>query len=101
MAGRVEKVELFGKVYELYESGEIKDEEGKIVHTSNSGEYFYEDDFKQCPSKINIKRLLAEKFIPNPENYKYVMYKRRYYENNLKVSNLYWAKSNRKKFTQY
>lgn len=89
--------EIWGVKYTINSNGEVWLD--GIMLKGNKGE-FYErlDDCRQWPEKFNVKRIVADNFVPNPNNYRYVMCIDQG-SCSVAADNLYWSRNNRKKKT--
>lgn len=85
--------ERCGVNYTLNDNGEIF-VDGSMLHDGKS-EFCEMIDGKGFVDMVSVKRLVAQHFIPNPNNFRYSMFKSS--SRCVNSDNIFWSKSNRKK----
>lgn len=79
--------------YRAREDGNIQDHEGNILKVYADGTVFVRPDFMNW-QRIPAHRLIAIAFVPNPEDFSFVLFKDGD-KTNRKPENLYWSPSKR------
>ena len=90
-------VQGFEGLYEVSSLGNVRSPRGVVTPYKSSKVYLKVGLFKNCKDhKRRVNRLVAQAFIPNPNDYPCVYYRDGNKENN-SVNNLEWGERNRGK----
>ncbi len=90
-------VQGFEGLYEVSSLGNVRSPRGVVTPYKSSKGYLKVGLFKNCKDhKRRVNRLVAQAFIPNPNDYPCVYYRDGNKENN-SVNNLEWGERNRGK----